>query len=104
MENADNEWKCCKFCGANLENVIDTRVKHCKPCNVRFYGKHTYRIIFRLDSDWYWFTCSTYSNKTYLYKRTRTRYCSRKLGEWDEVLEVTPDNAGRKLKTILVFM
>ena len=63
-----------------------------------------YRIILNLDDEWYWFTCSTYSNKTYLYKKTKTRYCSMKLGEWDEVLEITPFNAVKKLKTILVFM
>lgn len=104
METIEKELKCCRFCGANLEKIIDTRVKQCYACNVRFYGTHTYRIIFSVDNQWYWFTFSIHSNKTYLYKRSRTRYCSRKLGEWNEVLDITPSNVCKKLKTILVFM
>lgn len=104
MEMADNELKCCKFCGTNLKSIINSRVRQCYDCNVRYYGKHTYRIVFFAENEWYWFTFSTFSNKTYLYKRSKTKYCSRKIGEWNEVLNITPTNAGKKLKIILVFM
>jgi len=102
----DNELKCCKFCSASLEKVIDTKAKalYCNNCNVRFYGTHMYRIIFSLNDELYWFTCSTFLNKTCLYKKIKSRFKSMKLGEWNEILAITPSNAEKKLKTILVFM
>ena len=94
----------CKFCeGVKIVNHPDyDSTFWCENCKTRYYG-FSYRIVCEHEGSFYWFHMDHLSKKTYMFRKRAKTLAGDKIAEWDGILDLTPFNIEKRIKTLITF-